>query len=124
MQNPNKLDKSDDKDKDKGMDMWFTADGLVYVDKDGNAMQKVWNEDESDDSGLNAFSEDIDSSESEIDDADADHYDPNLILMVSTRIQVNYCVKEQFSEKAAWYNGVVAKVNKQANNGSVMYDVT
>jgi hypothetical protein len=72
---------------------------------------------------LDAFSEDIDSSESEIDDADANHYDPNLILMVSTQIQVNYCAKEQFSEKAAWYNGVVTKVNKQANS-SVTYDVT
>jgi nucleolar protein 14 len=123
MQNPDELDESDDEDKDKGMDVRFTADGLVYVDKDGNAVKKVWNEDESDDSGSDAFSEEIDSSESEIDDADADHHDPNLILTVGTRVQGNYRVKEQFSEKAAWYDGVVAKVNKQAD-GSVTYDVT
>lgn len=123
MQNPDELDESDDEDKDKGMDVRFTADGLVYVDKNGNAVKKVWNEDESDDSGSDAFSEEIDSSESEIDDANADHHDPNLILTVGTRVQGNYRVKEQFSEKAAWYDGVVAKVNKQAD-GSVTYDVT
>lgn len=122
-QNPDELDDSDQEGKDKGIDMRFTADGLVYVDEDGNAVKKVGNEDESEGSGSDAFSEEHDSSESEVDDADTDHHGSNQILTVGARVQGNYRVKEQFHEGTAWYDGVVTKVNKQAD-GSVTYDVT
>jgi nucleolar protein 14 len=122
--NPDELDDSDNEEKDnKGMDVRFTADGLVYIDKDGNAVKKVANKDESDDSDSDASSEEHDSNDSEQDDAEADQHDSNIILAVGTRVHGNYRVKEQYGEQAAWYDGVVTKVNKQAD-GSVTYDVT
>jgi hypothetical protein len=121
--NPDELDNSDDEEKDKGMDVRFTADGLVYVDKDGNPVKKVGNKDESGNSDSDASSVEHGSSESEDENAEAYHQDSNVILAVGTRVQGNYRVKEQYGKQAAWYDGVITKVIKQAD-GSATYDVT
>jgi nucleolar protein 14 len=121
--NPDELDNSDDEEKGKGMDVRFTADGLVYVDEDGNAVKKVGNKDESDNSDSDVSSEEHASSDSESDDDETGHQDSNAVLAVGSRVQGNYRVKEQYGKQASWYDGVVTKVNKQAD-GSVTYDVT
>jgi nucleolar protein 14 len=41
-QKPDELDNSVDEEQDKGMDVQFTADGLVNVDKDGKYREKGW----------------------------------------------------------------------------------
>lgn len=101
-------------DEEGEMNVRFTADGLMYVDKDGNPIKKVG--DEQSDASSSSSSEEDSSDESE-EDADIE------ILAVGTKVQGNYRVKEQFVQQSAWYEGVVTAANKQ-KDGSITYDVT
>ena len=114
------------KTNEKGLDVRFTADGLVYVDNDGNVVKKVGDEEENSDEdagdSADSDSEDGGSSESE-DEAGEGHYDAGTILSVGTKIMGKYRAKDQFDEQATWYDGVITKV-KQDVTGGVTYDVT
>lgn len=116
--NPDELDDSDNEDNDE-MEVKFTADGLVYMDKDGNSVRKVGEED-GDESDSDSSSSHGDDSSS---DSEAEGDEQGHVLAVGAKVKGNYRVKEQFEEQSAWYDGVVTAVNKQ-RDGSVTYDVT
>ena len=112
--NPDELDDSGDEEEDAKVK--FTADGLVYVDKDGNAVKKIGKE-SGDSSSDSSSSNEDGSSKSEIDEGE------EQILAVGTKVKGNYRVKEQFEQQAAWYDGEITAVNKH-KDGSLTYDVT
>lgn len=107
------LDDSDANDNDE-MQVKFTADGLMYVDKDGKPVQKV---------GDTNKESDASSSSSDEDDNSDDSDDDSKILQVGAKVQGKYRVKEQYNQQSAWYDGVITSVNK-LEDGSVTYDVT
>jgi nucleolar protein 14 len=105
--NPDEL--TDDEasvDGDDKLEARFTADGLKYVDKDGNV---------------------VDTDTPEGDDASSESMDDNVSLPQhplpkGTRVQGNYRAAEQFDGKKAWYDGEITKVHIM-KDGSVRYDV-
>jgi nucleolar protein 14 len=104
--NPDEL--TDDEasvDGDDKLEARFTADGLKYVDKDGNV---------------------VDTDTPEVDDASSESMDdvtlPQHPLSKGTRVQGNYRAAEQFDGKVAWYDGEITKVHIM-KDGSVRYDL-
>lgn len=118
--NPDELDDSEEEGNNNDMDVRFTADGLIYVDKNGVAVKKVGDEEHSNQSDSSDSDRDGDD---EGDDASEDHHDSHVVLTVGARVCGSYRVKEQFQQQGSWYEGVITKVNKQLD-GQVTYDVT
>jgi nucleolar protein 14 len=140
------LDDSDDDQEEEKLKVKFTADGLVYVDKDGKFVKKVGDEERDDDgdgderqpSDEEADSDDDgdsdeptsdeeaenDASDDDDDDDDADDQkpDPGAILEVGARVKANYRAKEQFDGQEAWHDGKIAQVHTD-KAGNVTYDV-
>lgn len=131
------LGDSDDEDdkKDDEHEVRFTADGLVYIDKDGKVVGKVGeegqgedNDDESDENesnGSDVESEDGSGSESGSDDDDDDgtDYDDDIEFTEGMKIQGNYHASEQYQGKANWYDGTITAIRTD-NAGNTLYDVT
>ena len=145
--NPEEMSDSDDDDK-KGKEehgVQFTADGLMYVDKHGNFVGKVGEEEEND----SKSEDDSDDSESESsnydksdqhndlggsddeasaaydseDDEDSEKEDsPTVELKKGMSIQGNYHASEQYGNKVTWYNGTITAIREE--NGTKVYDVT
>ncbi len=145
--NPDELDSEDEIDNDE-LEVRFTPDGLVYVDKNGKVVKKageVENDDTSEESvasGIDDSSND-DSSESEesefesiggTDDEasagdaefesenDEDDMQLSKKLSVGTKVLANYRAEEQFDGKETWYPGKVANVQTD-DNGNFLYDI-
>jgi len=131
------LGDSDDEDdkKDDEHEVRFTADGLVYIDKDGKVVGKVGeegqgddNDDESDENesnGSDVESEDDNGSESgsDVDDDDGTDYDDDIEFTEGMKIQGNYHASEQYQGKANWYDGTITAIRTD-NAGNTLYDVT
>ena len=128
--NPDELSDSDD-DSDDGKDKLearFTADGLVYVDKDGRVVKKLGEEVEAD---VDDSSDEEESGNDSDDSSDEDGDDNNggkgssKALAVGTRIRGNYRAAEQFDGHETWYDGVVTKVHEKTKKGTktLLYDV-
>lgn len=134
--NPDELD-SDEEDDSKALETRFTADGLVYVDKDGNVVKKV-GEDEDDDDIENDHdsqensSFDDDSLGASEDDASVEsdnglssgEEDADLleVLPVGTKIKGKYRADEQFQGQGKWYKGTIMKAYTD-ESGNTRYDV-
>ena len=125
------LDDSDDEKQDD-FKVKFTADGLVYVDKEGKFIKKVGDQGEDDeeigaeeDNEENSADEDESDAEAESDaDEDDDERTPDqdTILEVGTVIKANYRAKEQFEGHVTWYDGKIAAVHTD-KAGNITYDV-
>lgn len=105
--NPDELS-SDEEDggERKEPEPVFTADGLKYVDADGNYVEEDENDEEGDD-----------ESDSASDDETSAHPLPK-----GTKVKGNYRVAEQYGERTAWYDGTITKVHV-SHDGSIRYDV-
>ncbi|KAL3913450.1 MAG: hypothetical protein SGILL_006485, partial [Bacillariaceae sp.] len=97
--------------KNDDLEVRFTADGLKYIDKDGNVVDK--DAEESTEDG----DEESDESDSEGNEADAAHP-----LPVGTRVRGNYRAAEQYGGQESWYDGKITHVHEQ-KDGSVKYDL-
>ena len=137
--NPEELSDSDD-EKDDDKEVRFTADGLVYLDKDGKVVGKVGEEqgssNEHEDGDESQSSEDESSAGDDLgksdDEASAagsseeerdDENNAPTQLSEGTRVQGNYHASEQYGGKANWYNGVITAVRSDSQ-GNTIYDVT
>ena len=132
-------DDSDDDDmkKDDEHEVRFTADGLVYIDKEGKVVGKVGeeegqgednNDDESDENESNDSddeSEEGSDSESGSDDGDDDgsNSDEDIEFTEGMKIQGNYHASEQYQGKENWYDGTITAIRTD-NAGNTLYDVT
>ena len=149
--NPDELDSDDEDDTDE-LEVRFTADGLVYVDKDGKVVRKVDEDEESDDdeSGSDddddSEDEEEEESESESEESDAgiggsedeasageesdesdeeddDDGDDGAVFAVGTKVRGNYHADEQFDGKENWFEGTVTNVTTDSK-GNTRYDIT
>lgn len=142
IRNPEELD-SDDEENDK-LTTRFTADGLVYVDKDGNIIKKVGQDDsssnfqedlqsESDEEDEQTESSEMKSDDSDIDlgssddDASAasssDEEDFELsTLTVGTAVKAKYLSDQQFDEDDKWFRGTIRSINVD-EAGNTRYDI-
>lgn len=106
--NPDEL--TDDEESvanDDKLEARFTADGIKYIDRDGNIVDPDTPE------------TDDESSESSKDDGGAL---PRHPLSAGTRVQGNYRATEQFDGREAWYDAEITKVHVM-KDGTVRYDV-
>jgi len=142
--NPDELD-SDEEDSNE-LEAKFTADGLIYVDKDGNFVKKfgedvvgssteqTYHGDDEDETGTSASSEDDDDSLGESGDDASVESDDGLssgeeemdsfgtTIAVGTKIKGRYRADEQFEGKGKWYKGTIMKsYNDEA--GNTLYDI-
>ena len=119
---PEELTDSEDDDQDDPNELQarFTADGLVYVDKDGNVVKR---KEETSDSDSDLESESGDEKDGDkIGLQSKGGGDHHPLLAKGTRVQGNYHAAEQFDSQDAWYDGVISRVHEQPD-GSVKYDV-
>jgi len=122
----------DDDKKDDDHEVRFTADGLVYVDKEGKVVGKVGEEvqdegsddesDENESDESNVESEDGSDSVSGSDD-DGSDYDDDVEFTEGMKIQGNYHASEQYQGKKNWYDGTITAIRTD-NAGNTLYDVT
>jgi hypothetical protein len=144
--NPEELSDSEEDEQDD-KEVRFTADGLVYVDKNGKVVGKVGEEGEEKGSGDDGQSDADDNSQSDDsedessggdlggsdDEASAASDSENgsedevpkasVQLIKGTKVQGNYHASEQYGGKPNWYSGVITEVRKDPN-GAKVYDVT
>ena len=149
--NPEEMSDSDDDDDKKGKEehgVQFTADGLMYVDKHGNFVGKVGEEEDndsksedgedSDDSDSGSESSNDDKSDqhdlggsddeasaayhSKDDDDSEDEDSPAVELKKGMSVQGNYHASEQYDNKVTWYNGTITDIREET--GIKVYDVT
>ena len=140
--NPEELSDSDDEENGDGREVRFTADGLVYLNKDGEVVGKVGeeqgsadeDEEESDEDSQGSDEEssrdDLGDSEDEASaaagsDESEDEVDDSAParLKKGTKVQGNYHASEQYGGKENWYSGVITAVRKDSD-GNKVYDVT
>ena len=140
--NPEELSDSDDDEKDNDNEVRFTADGLVYVDKDGKVVGKVGEEarsgdddeeeesdeesqssDEESNGGDLGGSEDEASAAGSSDESDDEPHTAPVQLTKGTKVEGNYHASEQYGEKENWYSGVITAVRKDSD-GNKIYDIT
>ena len=99
----------------------FTSEGLVYVDRNGNVIGKVGDDDDNlnvsdqhDDNDDDDDDNDDDAETVDDDDNDDDDDDGDKPMIhqykVGDRVVANYRAKEQFDGHEAWYHGTVTKV--------------
>lgn len=142
LRNPDELDSEDEENDD--LTTRFTADGLVYVDKDGNVIKKV-EQDDSDFMFRENFQSESDeedgqteSSEAKIDDSDIDpgssDDDASAVssseeedfelstLTVGTAIKAKYLADQQFDGDSKWFRGTIRSINVD-EAGNTLYDV-
>ena len=134
--NPEELSDSDD-EKGGDNEVRFTADGLVYLDKDGKVVGKVGeeqgssNEQEDDDESQSSEDEssagdDLGNSDDEASAAvssEGESDDAPTQLIEGTKVQGNYHASEQYGGKENWYSGVITAVRSDSQ-GNTIYDVT
>lgn len=152
--NPEEMD-SDDNDDNNGKggeeehEVRFTADGLMYIDKQGKVVGKVGDEkkptevadseeedsdDDAEGDGDETSSEaEEEASESEHDlggsDGEAsaansdDESEDNVEFTTGTKVQGNYRAKDQYKGKENWFNGEITAV-REDSNGNKVYDIT
>jgi nucleolar protein 14 len=110
--NPEELSDSEGSDAEvEKLEARFTPDGLKYVDRDGNIVEK---------DQLDAEDEvrsGQDDSEDETDGKSQQHPLPK-----GTKVLGNYRAGEQFDGREAWYDGEITKVHI-LKDGSVRYDL-
>jgi nucleolar protein 14 len=119
---PESLEDYDSEKNEDQLKVKFTADGLVYVDKEGNLIKKVG--DDSDDNQGEESSESEEEANSDEDDEPKIELDAkrSLTLTVGTRVFGNYRAKKQFDEQEAWYEGTITQVHVD-KAGNTTYDV-
>ena len=130
--NPDELD-SDEEDEGPEFEQRFTADGIVYVDRDGNAKEDVDNknsgaetppesseEEDSDDLGDSDDDASVESGDglSEGEESDLD----GVVLEVGTKIKGKYLADQQLDGKGKWYKGVIKKVTED-ESGNTLYEL-
>lgn len=116
IRNPDELSDSDNEsEEDDQLEARFTGDGLKYVNKEGKFVDTNSDNAEEDDSDPNS-PESYDKSNLENTEKTAQP------LSEGTRIRGNYRAAEQFDGHQTWYEGVISRVNVQADGG-VTYDV-
>ena len=119
--NPEELSDSDEEPETPEHEAVFTADGLVYLDKDGKVVKKVGGDDDAEEESEDEVDEDSDDSSS--DAQDDDNEDAITIpLEVGARVKGNYRVEEQFGGTESWYDAAITKVNMEPD-GTVTYDL-
>lgn len=141
--NAEELSDSDDEQEGDDREVRFTADGLVYIDKDGKVVGKVGEvqEDTAGESSEEGSDEGSQSSEEESkddlggsddeasaaassdDESEDDAHAAPVKLTKGTKVQGNYHASEQFSGKENWFNGVITAVRADFD-GNRVYDVT
>lgn len=131
--NPDELDSEDEEDDE--LEAKFTADGLVYVDKEGNIVKKAGGEesDEDEETPRESSDEDSDNLGASDDDASFDSgdglssgeesdMDENTILEVGTQVKGKYLADQQMDGKSKWYRGQIKSV-KSDEAGNTLYDI-
>ena len=138
--NPDELDSDEEEDSNE-LEAKFTADGLVYVDKEGNIVKKAGEESDNEDQDMNndedtpdgsSEEEDSDDLGASDDDASVDSGDglssgeesdiEGKVLEVGTKIKGKYLAHQQFEEKGKWYKGTI-KAATEDDSGNTVYDV-
>lgn len=126
-----KLDDSEDEQEKDQTKVRFTSEGLVQIDKDGNVVGKVGEEEGSDESEQEIDEDEEDDDDDDNADSDGEDlpkekelegYDSSILLPIGTRVNGNYRVKEQFGEEPKWYAGKITKVNKNKDK-SFTYNI-
>jgi nucleolar protein 14 len=123
----------DDDNKEDENEVRFTADGLVYIDKQGNVVGKVGeeNQDEDEDEETSSENEESDGSDedgshsepgTDSDDSEEEEYD-NIQFTKGMKVQGNYHASEQYQGKENWYDGTITGIRKD-DEGNTVYDVT
>jgi hypothetical protein len=140
VRNPDELDS--DEEEDEELETRFTADGLVYVDKNGSVVKKH-GEDDLDNDEKDSIGTDDGSSETSDDsiggsDDDASVAESsdglssgeeseletdNVTIPVGTNIKGRYRADEQYEGKGKWYKGKIMKVSVDKKSGNTRYDV-
>mmetsp|Transcript_24863 Transcript_24863/g.36768 ORF Transcript_24863/g.36768 Transcript_24863/m.36768 type:complete len:1065 (+) Transcript_24863:87-3281(+) len=131
--NPDELDSEDEEDDE--LEAKFTADGLVYVDKEGNIVKKAGEEksDEEEENPQDSSDEDSDNLGASDDDASFDSgdglssgeesdMDEDTILEVGTQVKGKYLADQQMDGKSKWYRGQIKSV-KTDEAGNTLYDI-
>lgn len=140
VRNPDELDSDDEEDEE--LETRFTADGLVYVDKNGSVVKKHGendlDNDEKDsigtDDGSSETSDDSiggsddDASVAESSDGlssgeESELETDNVTIPVGTNIKGKYRADEQYEGKGKWYKGKIMKVSVDKKSGNTRYDV-
>ena len=127
-------DSDDDEygEKDDEHEVRFTADGLVYIDKDGKVVGKVGEENQDEDSGDESDENDSDESDAENEDesdsgsgsdADDSDFDDDIDITEGMKVQGNYHASEQYQGKENWYEGTITSIRTD-EAGNTVYDVT
>lgn len=127
--NPDELD-SDEEDMSPELETRFTADGIVYVDREGNVVKKAEDDDEtppdsseeedSDDPGNSDDDASVDSDDglSEGEESDLE----GVVLDVGTKIKGKYLANQQVDGKEKFYKGTVKKVTED-ESGNTLYEL-
>jgi nucleolar protein 14 len=119
--NPEELtDSEDEADDDDKLEARFTADGLVYLDKEGKVVKKLGDKEEEEDEESDDESKE-DDSDDESDESNEEK-ETKVPLAVGTRISGNYRAAEQYDNQETWHDGVITKVHTFPD-GSVKYDL-
>ncbi|KAG7347806.1 Nop14-like family protein [Nitzschia inconspicua] len=112
--NPDELSDSEDEGEQRdGLEMRFTADGLKYIDKAGNVVEK------------DAKDDTISSGSDGEEEEEGSYFDSEVVahpLPVGCRVRGNYRAAEQYDGHESWFDGKITKVHIQ-KDGSVKYDV-
>lgn len=133
--NPDELD-SDGEEEGPELETRFTADGLVYVDREGNVVKKVGdnskNDDDDDTPPESSEEEDSDAIGDSDDDASINSDDglsegeeseiEGTILDVGTKIKGKYNADQQMNGKGKWYKGTIKEVTEDVS-GNTLYEL-
>lgn len=105
---PEALDNDSDNDNDgDSLQTRFTADGLVYVDKNGAVVGKV---------GVENRTTTTATPSSSLQSC-------NLVYRIGDKVTANYRAVEQYDGKESWFCGVVAAVHKGGKGTAATYDI-
>jgi nucleolar protein 14 len=133
--NDDELD-SDEEESDE-LETRFTADGLVYVDKEGNFVKKVEKDDDNDgdfdqNKDESSVVEDAESLGESDDDASVEsdnglsdgeeELELGTEVKIGTKIKGKYQAEQQFEGKGKWYKGEITK-SYADEAGNTLYDV-
>ena len=126
----------DDDNKEDENEVRFTADGLVYIDKQGNVVGKVGEENQDEDEETSSENEESEGSDEESkvgsdhsesgtdsDDSEEEEEYDNIQFTKGMKVQGNYHASEQYQGKENWYDGTITGIRKD-DDGNTVYDVT
>jgi len=117
VRNPDEID-SDEEENDQLVPT-FTADGIVYLDKNGCVVKRA-SDGNTHEEYINS---DIDETQDESSESSSDADISSKTLEVGMKVEGNFRAEDQFKGKATWYPGVIAKVIAGKESGDTTYAI-